>query len=146
MFRVVLPYAAAFGLDLLAALELRKQERREHVGGKIAGAEVNPGIFIDHPTEELVTISALLADDLGALDEFGVVHDQRAAFAARDVFGLVKTLRGQSAERSGVFAAIAGEEAMSVVFHDFDAMTRRHIADHVHFAAYSGIVHGNDGF
>src|SRR5689334_7781741 len=85
MFRVILPYPAAFGLNLLAALELRKQECSEHVGGKIAGAEVNPGVFIDHPTEELVTIGALFADDLGALDEFRIVHDERSAFATGDV-------------------------------------------------------------
>ena len=64
-----LPDALARALDLLAVLELGVEEGGQDVGGQVAGADVDPGVFVHLPAEEAAAVGAFLADDLGALDQ-----------------------------------------------------------------------------
>ena len=99
-----------------------EQERREDVGRQIARADVDPGVLVDLAAEEPAAVGALLADDLGALDELRVVDEQRAALAAGEVLGLVEALRRQRAERAERPAAVAAEQAVRVVLDDREAV------------------------
>src|SRR5687768_8946042 len=85
-----LAHAVARGLARGRAIELRDQDGGEHVARQVARAEVDPGVLVDLAAEEAGAVGALLADDLGALLERAVVHDERAALAARHVLGVVE--------------------------------------------------------
>ena len=39
--------------------------------GKVRGADVDPGVLVDLAAKEAAAVGALLADDLGALDQRG---------------------------------------------------------------------------
>ena len=58
---VGLPDATACGLDFGGAFELRAEEGRQDIGQQVAGAHVDPGVFIDLAAEEAAAIGALLA-------------------------------------------------------------------------------------
>ena len=89
--------AAARAVISLGLLELRPQERRDDLARQIRRADVDPGVLVDLAAEELRAVGALLADDLGALDEARVVDQQRAALAGDDVLGLVEAERRRAA-------------------------------------------------
>ncbi len=70
------------------------------------------------PRKNCAAVRALLADDLGALDEARVVDEQRAAFAADDVLGLVEAERAELADRAERPAAVGREDALRGVLDD----------------------------
>ena len=55
---VKLPEAPALGLNMVAGLELGQQKSRQQVGGQVAGAHVNPGIFVGLTPEHLASVRA----------------------------------------------------------------------------------------
>lgn len=69
-------------------------------------------------TQEAAAIRAFLTEDLGPLHKKWVIDNEGAAFSARNVFGLVKTLSGQRSDRPERSSVSPPEEAVRVVFHE----------------------------
>ena len=69
VLRVPAPDRSAHFLDSCPFLELAKQERRKEVRGQIAGAEVDPRVFVDLTLKELGPVGALLANDPSPFEE-----------------------------------------------------------------------------
>src|SRR5580765_7122859 len=118
LLRVPVPDLLSPGLDPVALLELRQQERGEELGGEVARSDVPPGVLVHLAAEEPRPVRSLLPDDLGALDQGGVVDEQRAPLPAGEVLRLVEALRGERAEGAQELPLVPAEEAVSVVFDD----------------------------
>ncbi len=138
--------------DLLAAflndrphVELRIEEGGEHVAHHITAAHIDPGIFINLAAEEAGAVGALLANDFGSLGILRVIDQQRTAFPAGDVFGLVKALRGHAAQRAEPAAFVFAEQTMRVVLHDRHAMLCGDSKNGIHLAGDSCVMHRHDG-
>src|SRR5271166_2720815 len=117
------------GLNAWPDFQLRKKKRRQDVAHDIAGANIHPSVLVYLASEKQAAVGAFLTNDLGALDIGRIVDEQRTAFAASDVFGLVKTLHPKLAQRSEPFAAVLPKQAVRVVFNDFHAVTPGDVAD-----------------
>ncbi len=88
------------GLDHRVGFELCQQKRRQQIGRQIAGTDIHPGVFIHLPPKKAAAIGAFLADNFGLLHILRVVDQQRAAFAALEIFSFVKALRRHLPERT----------------------------------------------
>ena len=97
------------------------------------------------PAEETAAIRAFFAQNLGAFNQFRIVDQQGAAFAASEVLCLVKALRRQRAEGAAIAPFVTREESMGVVFDDGDAPLFRDRHDGIHLAGDAGIMHQDDG-
>ena len=61
---VILPDGGALGLNVIPGFQLGQEKRSQQVGGKIAGADVDPGIFVDLAAEKaarLVPFSRMIS-------------------------------------------------------------------------------------
>ena len=85
-------------LDLLAGFQLCVQHGSQGLGRNIAGADVDPGVFIDLAAEEAGAVGAFFAEDFGPFGVCGSLMTRAAAFAAGEVFGFVEGLGGEAAE------------------------------------------------
>ncbi len=92
-----------------------------------------------------LTRQDIINDDLGALNEVGVVDQNGAALAAGDVLGFVKALGGHSAEGAQVFAFVLAKQAVGVIFDDGDAVATGDGADRIHLTADPGVMNADDG-
>ena len=91
---VTSPDRLAPSLNLVTRLELRQQIGGEDARTAGSSSRRPPSVYlIDLAAEEPAAVGALLAEDLGPLDEARVVDQQRAALAAGDVLGLVEAER-----------------------------------------------------
>ena len=142
---VSLPDLLPPGLNRLPLFQLGIEDGGQQVGGQVARAQVDPGVFIHLAPEETAAVGAFLPDDLGPLDVLGVVDQQGPSLAAGEVLGLVETLGGHTAEGAQVLALVAAEEAVGVVFHHCHPVAVGDLQDRVHFAADPGVVHRQDG-
>ena len=95
--------------------------------------------------EEATAIGAFFANDLGRLNIFRVVDQQGSTLTRGEVLGLMETLRGQHTEGAQIFPLVSGEEAVSIIFDDGDAMPVGDLHDRVHFTGHTGIVDHHDG-
>src|SRR5206468_9081665 len=111
---------------------------------EIAGAKIDPGVLVDLPAEEAAAVGTFFADDLGALDVCRIVDQQRAPFAAGEIFGFVKTLGRHASKCSQRPVLVCAEQAMGVVFDDSNSMTPGDFADRVHLASNARVMNGND--
>jgi len=84
-------------------------EGRQDIRREITGANVNPRVLVYLPTEEAAAVCAFLPDDFSTLNILRIVNQQRAAFAAGKIFGLMKALRGQTTERAEIFPLVLAE-------------------------------------
>src|SRR5580765_4450766 len=89
LLRVPVPDLFSPRLDPVALLELRPQERGEELGGKVARSDVPPGVLVHLASEEPCTVGSLFANDLGTVDQGGVVDEESAPLAAGEVLRLV---------------------------------------------------------
>src|SRR5271157_469681 len=103
MVLVVAPDSSPFVLNLVPSLQLREQKSCKKIGRKIAGAKIHPAILVDLPPEELAPVRSFLPNDQGPLHEFGIVHEQGAAFSTSDILGFMETLRSETPKRACVF-------------------------------------------
>ena len=138
---VALPDREPRGRDALGLLELRGEERGDDLARQVRRADVDPGVLVDLAAEELRAVGALLADDLGALDEARVVDEQRAALAGDDVLGLVEAQRAERADRAERLAAVGRQDALRGILDDRESVLRGDREDRVHLAADAGVVH-----
>src|SRR5574341_574295 len=104
-------------LDFLTLLKLAVEKRRQNIGWKVGGTEVHPGVFVHLAAEEAGAVGAFLADDLGALDKFRVIDNQRAAFPAGEVLGLMEGLGSHDAKGTQVFPFVSAKQAVSIILH-----------------------------
>ena len=81
--------------DPIEQLKLSVQEGRTQFAGNVGRSNLDPGVLVDLAAEELRSVRALLANDLGALGELAVVDQQRAAFTRDQIFGLVEAERSE---------------------------------------------------
>src|SRR3954469_19109959 len=95
---VVLPERAPLALDLFEFFELCEQKNRQQLAEDVAGADVNPCVFVHLAAEETTPVGALITDDLRALDERRIVEDECTTFAAADVFRFMKAQRCHRSE------------------------------------------------
>ena len=107
---IILPNALPLRLDGLPCFQLGVEKGRQHVAHHITRADVHPGIFVHLSAKKPAAIGPFLANDLGALNQTRVVDEQRAAFAAGDVLGFMKTLGCQTAEGAQPAAAELAEQ------------------------------------
>src|SRR5207248_1724864 len=108
---------------------------------QMARPDVDPGVLVHKPAKELAAVGALLADDLGALDQRGVVDQERAPLAAGDVLGLVEAESRQRAQRTQWAAAVGAEETVGVVLDQVRFGTAADLDELVHLARHAGVVH-----
>src|SRR5579872_7159694 len=66
---IITPNSLAERLDALPTLQLGEQESRQQIRRKIAGAKIDPGIFIHFAAMETNAISSFFTDDFGPFDE-----------------------------------------------------------------------------
>ena len=138
------PYALAVGLDNRAILQLNGEEGGKHIGHDVAGAHIDPAVFVDFTAEELAAVGAFFAENFGAMAKGGIVEDERAAFTAGDVFSLMEAEGGHAAEGAELAGVISAEESVGIVFDDGDAVTLRDGHEGSHVAWNSGIVHWDE--
>jgi hypothetical protein len=93
---VAVPDAAACFVDGMQIFELGEEEGGRQVGHDVAGAEVDPGVFVDLPAEEAGAVGALFPEYFGAGVELEIVDEERAAFAAGVVLGFVEAQGGMA--------------------------------------------------
>jgi len=87
---IAVPDGHAFFGDFTRFFELGIEEGGHDFTRQVARADVDPGIFIDHATEELAAVGAFFADDLGPVAEAFIVDQECATFAADEVFGFME--------------------------------------------------------
>src|SRR5687767_1134275 len=138
-----LPDMSAPRLNLRLALELTEQEGRDELGGDVARPDVHPGVLVHLAAKEPIPVRALLTNDLGALDQSGVVDHERAPFAAGEVLRVVEAQRGHRAEGAELLVPVLAQEAMRIVLDDRDAALGRQAHDDRHVAGDTGIMHGH---
>src|SRR6516162_4604037 len=97
---VVLPDALPSRLNVLPYLQLGEEKGRQNITHHITRADVRPGIFIHFPPEKTAAVRPFFTNDLGPLNQAGIVDQQSAALAAGDVLGFMKALGGEAAERA----------------------------------------------
>ena len=105
--------------DRVGLLELGPQERRDDLARQVRRADVDPGVLVDLAAEELPAVRALLADDLGRLDEARVV-DSSAPPSPQMTFLVSWKLSGaEVADASERPPAVRGHESLGgVLDHD----------------------------
>src|SRR5688572_12171306 len=74
-------------LDIAGAFQLRAQDCGVQLRRQVTRADVYPGVLLGLAAEEGGAVRPFLAQDLGALHQRGIVHEQRATFAAGYVLG-----------------------------------------------------------
>lgn len=139
------PYALAVGLDNRAILQLNGEEGGKHIGHDVAGAHIDPAVFVDFTAEELAAVGAFFAENFGAMAKGGIVEDERAAFTAGDVFSLMEAEGGHAAEGAELAGVISAEESVGIVFDDGKMMTGRGFEQAMHFTGNAGVVYRDDG-
>ena len=102
--------------DGVHLFQLRVEEGADDFAGRRRATHINPCVLVDFPAQELFAVGALVADDLGALDQLGRIDRQRAAFAAVIVLGVMKAISAEVADGSQRFAAIESVDALRGVF------------------------------
>src|SRR5574341_2081787 len=127
-------------LDFLTLLKLAVEKRRQNIGWKVGGTEVHPGVFVHLAAEEAGAVGAFLADDLGALDKFPVIDNQRAAFSTGEVLSLMEGLGSHDAEGAQVFPSIFAKQAMSIILHHCHMIALCNLEDSIHLAAHACVV------
>ena len=71
--------------------KLRTEKGRQQVRRQIARPNIDPGVLVDLAAKKLAAIRSLFPKDLGSLIEVRIVDQQRAAFSAREILGLMET-------------------------------------------------------
>lgn len=125
---IVVPRGDALGSQALRGVELGGEKRRENLGGNKTVAVVHPCVLVDFSLDELYAVGSLFANETRPVAKFGVVDKQRAALAADDVFGAVKTYRAEVSDSSERPALVGGKNpcaASSTTFIEYFFATAR---------------------
>src|SRR4029453_73325 len=141
---VAFPDPLPHRLDLCVRFELCKQKCGQHVGRKITGPQVYPGIFVHLAAEEARAVRSLLPNYLCAFDKSRVINEQRSAFAARDVLRFVKTLRSKTAEGTKELAAMLTEKSVRIVFDKREVLFASYFQNRLHFTSDTCVVDQHD--
>src|SRR6516225_4294918 len=88
--RVGFPDFSSPRLNLIAVFELRAEKCGQQVRGEIARPDVYPGVLVHLAAEESASIGSLFPKNFGALVKLGIIDQQRAAFSAGEILGLVE--------------------------------------------------------
>ena len=142
---VGIPDRQAVLVDPVRLLELRPEIGRVHVAGEIAGAVIDPGIFVHLPAEKAGAVRALLAEDLRGVVVFGIPDHQGAALSHGVVFRLVEGVAAEIADRAQRASLVEGHDALRRVLDDLQAVPRGDVEDRVHLAGDAGVVYRHDG-
>ncbi len=102
-------------------------------------------IFVHLSSKKPAAIRSLFTNDLGPFDQARVVDEQRAALAAGDVFGFMKTLGRQATEGAQPAVAKFAKQSMRIVFHHGQAVSGGNPANHIHLATHPGIMDRDNG-
>ena len=138
------PGLQAVGIYLVGYLQLRPQVGRVEVALQVGASPIHPGIPIHLPAEEALTISALLANDLGAVDVLGVVDDECPALTHGIVLGLVERIAAEVAKRAKGPAPVRAHDALGGVLHDHEVVPARNPDDLVHLTRDTRVVDRHD--
>src|SRR6266446_10827304 len=85
--------------DALRMLELSPKEGGRDFARQKGGADILPGILVDLAAKEPAAIGAFLTHDLGTIHQFGIIHQEAAAFARTDILGFMKAETTEIADR-----------------------------------------------
>ena len=88
--RVGFPDLSSPRLNLIAVFELCAEERGQQVRGQIARPDVYPRVLVHLAAEKSASIGSLFPKNFGALIKLRIIDQQRAAFSAREILGLVE--------------------------------------------------------
>src|SRR5690242_7878440 len=137
MAPIKFPNFLATFLDLVPDFKLREKETGQQFRRQIARADIDPGVFVDLSAEEQAAVSPLLMEDLRPFDILRIVDQQCATLAAIEIFGFVKTLRGETAKCPEITPMIFTEQSVSVVFHHPQIVLPGDFLDRIHLASDS---------
>src|SRR6266480_4730282 len=88
--RVGFPDLSSLRLNLIPVFELCPEESRQQVRGQITRPDVYPRVLVHLAAEKSASIGSLFPKNFGALVKLRVINQQRAAFSAREILGLVE--------------------------------------------------------
>src|SRR5438876_8050606 len=91
---VILPNPLTPGLNQFTRFQLSVKEGCENLRRQITRADVDPCVLVRFAAKETAAIGSFFPNDFGAFDMLRIVNQQRAAFAAGKILGLVETLGG----------------------------------------------------
>jgi len=85
-----LPDFSSPRLNLIAVFELCAEECGQQVRGQIARPDIHPGVLVHLAAEKSASIGSFFAKNFGTLTKLLIIDQQRAAFSAREILGLVE--------------------------------------------------------
>src|SRR4029077_19008302 len=88
--RIGFPDLSPPRLDLIAVFELGPEECGQQVRGEIARPDVYPRVLVHLSAEKSASVGSLFSKNFGALIKLRIIDQQRAAFSAREILGLVE--------------------------------------------------------
>ena len=91
-------------------------------------------------SQELAAVRALFAQNLRAFNEALVVDEQRTALTAGDVLGFVEALGCHRAEGTEILALVLCEQAVGVVFNQYEVVSASNLGDCFHLARDTAVV------
>ena len=100
--------------------------------------------YICRPVHEETGCGWFCAQEFGAIFEFGVIDDERASLAAREVFGFMKAVTAQMADRAEPTFLVFGEYSLRRILDDQQIMPPGDRHDLVHFASDAGVMDGKN--
>ena len=130
--------------DDISLLELAVEHRGEHFAQTERRTDVLPRVLVDFAQHERAAVRTLVVEDVRPGDVVLLVEDERAAFAADEVLGLVEAERGEAPEASERPTAVRAEQPVRVVFDDGDVAPVDRGLDAGDVAPDARVVDGND--
>ena len=114
---IIFPDALPLRLDGLPDFQLGVEKGRQDVTHHITRTHVHPGIFVHLTAKEPAAVRPLFPNDFRPFNQPRIIDEQRAALAAGDVLGFMKTLGRQAAKCAQPAAPEFAEQAVRIVFH-----------------------------
>ena len=135
------PYRAPARDDFIGMRELRFEKCRDQFARQIRRAEIDPGVLVDFAAQEAAAVGAFFTHDFGALDEAFVIDHQRAAFAAQQVLGFVKTEAAEMPDGAEIAAFVRRQQRLRGILDHQQVMALRDRHDGIHLAGQAGVMH-----
>ena len=141
---VCIPDGQTLVIDPVGFLQLCPQIGCVHIAGKIAGAIVDPGIFIHLSAEKAGAVGTLFAQDLCGVVALGIADEKSAALTHGVVFGLMEGEAAEIADRAERTPFVGGHDALSGIFDHLEVVAGGDIHDRIHLACDTCVVDSHD--
>ncbi len=125
-------------------LELAQQKCGHRVGREEAATHIHPGVLVDKPEHELLSVRPLFPDDFGARGERGVRGDKCTSFTGGNILRLVEADAAHVAPGPLRPPAVEGADGLCGVFSHHDPVFPCEGADLLHLGGNAGIHDGDN--